>query len=325
MAAPGPQRRRDLRRRRSRRSRSATTAPGPTTCCPPAAAPGTRRAVGADVPARHPRRRVRRGGAARGRAATSSRSPTPRTCPRTARPSRSRFRGREPHDRPATTLPLPRRPARAARPYGAPQLDVPVRLNTNENPYPLPRAVVADDRRGAARRGRRRPQPLPGPGRARAARGPRRLPRPRARRRRSVWAANGSNEVMQQLLQAFGGPGRTALGFAPVVLDAPAASPPAPAPRWIGRRRATPTSALDPPRRPPRRSASTQPDVVFLCSPNNPTGTALPTRPWSRPCCDAAPGMVVVDEAYAEFARAGTPQRAGAAAAATRGWSSPGR
>ena len=39
----------------------------------------------------------------------------------------------------------------------------------------------------------------------------------------NVWAANGSNEIQQQLLQAFGGPGRTALGFTPVVLDAPAA------------------------------------------------------------------------------------------------------
>ena len=47
------------------------------------------------------------------------------------------------------------------------------------------------------------------------------------------------------------------------------------------------------------------PDLVFLTSPNNPTGTALPLGVIEAVCA-AAPGMVVVDEAYAEFARDGT-------------------
>jgi histidinol-phosphate aminotransferase len=49
-----------------------------------------------------------------------------------------------------------------------------------------------------------------------------------------------------------------------------------------------------------------RPDIVFLTSPNNPTGTALPLEVIQR-VAEAAPGMVVVDEAYFEFARTGTP------------------
>ena len=97
--------------------------------------------------------------------------------------------------------------------YGAPQLDVPVRLNTNENSHPLPDALL-DDIAKAARD---------------AAADLNRYPDREAAALRAdlaaylghgldaggVWAANGSNEVLQQLLQAFGGPGRTALGFTP--------------------------------------------------------------------------------------------------------------
>ncbi|MBO0846083.1 MAG: aminotransferase class I/II-fold pyridoxal phosphate-dependent enzyme, partial [Nocardioides sp.] len=102
---------------------------------------------------------------------------------------------------------------RGIEPYGAPQLDVPVLLNVNENPYPPPAAVVADIERAVAV----------------AARDLNRYPDREfvALREafaaylghgvtpRQVWAANGSNEVMLHLLQAFGGPGRTALSFAP--------------------------------------------------------------------------------------------------------------
>jgi histidinol-phosphate aminotransferase len=49
-----------------------------------------------------------------------------------------------------------------------------------------------------------------------------------------------------------------------------------------------------------------RPDVVFLCSPNNPTGTALDPAVIDAVLA-VAPGMVVVDEAYLEFARTGTP------------------
>ena len=90
--------------------------------------------------------------------------------------------------------------------------------------------------------------------------------------------------------------------------------PPAPAPAGSTARR---DAGLRADRRATRspRSAGTGPDVVFLCSPNNPTGTALDLGVVEAVLAEA-PGMVVVDEAYAEFARPGTPQRADAAAAA---------
>ena len=103
-------------------------------------------------------------------------------------------------------------------PYGAPQLDVPVLLNVNENPYPPGEAVVAD----IAARGRRR-RPRRSTGTPTASRSALRadlaayltadggVPLDAEQ----VWAANGSNEIMLQLLQAFGGPGRTAVSFAP--------------------------------------------------------------------------------------------------------------
>src|SRR3954470_14259970 len=111
-----------------------------------------------------------------------------------------------------TPLPL-REELRGLEPYGAPQLDVPVRLNVNENPYPPSAAVVADIQRAVAD----------------SARDLNRYPdREFVALREAlaaylghgvtpdrVWAANGSNEVMLQLLQAFGGPERLGGGFAP--------------------------------------------------------------------------------------------------------------
>ena len=114
-------------------------------------------------------------------------------------------------------LPL-RAELRGAQPYGAPQHDVPVRLNTNENPYP-PSATIAPRDRGGGRAGRPLAEPLPGPRGLRAACGPRPLPRPRTAAPSEIWAANGSNEVMLHLLQAFAGPGRTVALVRPDVLD----------------------------------------------------------------------------------------------------------
>jgi histidinol-phosphate aminotransferase len=118
-----------------------------------------------------------------------------------------------------------------------------------------------------------------------------------------VWAANGSNEVIQQLLQAFGGPGRSALGFEPSYSMHPLIAR-ATSTAWVPAAREA-DFGLD-----PARVAATirelQPDVVFLTSPNNPTGTALPLAVIEA-VGGAAPGMVIVDEAYAEFARPGTP------------------
>lgn len=188
---------------------------------------------------------------------------------------------------------------RGRTPYGAPQLDVAVRLNTNENPHPPSESLVADLAVRVAE----------------AARSMNRYPDRDAVGLRAglaaylarstgvqlatdqVWAANGSNEVIQQLLQAFGGPGRTALGFAPTYSMHELIS------------QGTGTAWLPVPRLPDFSVGAEQaalvvtehaPDVVFLCSPNNPTGTALDLEVVAA-VYDAARGLVVVDEAYAEF------------------------
>jgi histidinol-phosphate aminotransferase len=194
---------------------------------------------------------------------------------------------------------------RGRTPYGAPQLDVPVRLNTNENPWPPP-AELVDDLAAAVRAAGAQLNRYPDRD-ANALRADLAAYLSGATGQDLVaaqlWAANGSNEVLQQLLQAFGGPGRSAMGFEPSYsmhrLISNATST-----RWIpGHREGDFT--LDP------EHAVTAvrehaPDVVFLTSPNNPTGTALPLEVIAA-VADATPGMVVVDEAYAEFARPGTP------------------
>jgi histidinol-phosphate aminotransferase len=197
-------------------------------------------------------------------------------------------------------LPL-RDDLRGARPYGAPQLDVAVRLNTNENSYPVPPAVV--DAIAAAVAGEvsglnRYPDREAGALRADLA-----AYLGHGVTADGVWAANGSNEVLQQLLQAFGGPGRTALGFTPAYSMHPILAA-GTGTRWIDGARAgdfglSAEAAAE-------QVAEHRPDVVFLCSPNNPTGTALDPKVIDA-VLEVAPGMVVVDEAYAEFAREGSP------------------
>jgi histidinol-phosphate aminotransferase len=203
---------------------------------------------------------------------------------------------------PSGTAELPLREDLAGlEPYGAPQLDVPVRLNTNENPYP-PSARLAGAVADAV---------------AAVAGGLNRYPdRDAVELRkdladylghgltgRQVWAANGSNEIIQQVLQAFGGPGRTALGFEPSYSMHPLIAT-VTCTGWLAACREADFS-ID-----PVRASSlirdARPSVVFLTSPNNPTGTALPLAVIEA-VCQAAPGIVVVDEAYAEFAREGTP------------------
>jgi histidinol-phosphate aminotransferase len=196
-------------------------------------------------------------------------------------------------------LPL-RDDLRGMTPYGAPQLDVPVRLNTNENSYPVPDEVVEAIGKALAAELRdlnRYPDRD-----AVALRADLADYLGHGLRAAQVWAANGSNEVQQQLLQAFGGPGRTALGFVPAYSMHPLLAV-GTGTTWIGGRRdadfgltAAGVAA---------QVAAVRPDVVFLCSPNNPTGTALPPDVVTA-ALDTAPGMVVVDEAYAEFARPGT-------------------
>ncbi|MGH3793992.1 MAG: histidinol-phosphate transaminase [Pseudonocardiaceae bacterium] len=195
-------------------------------------------------------------------------------------------------------LPL-RADLRGATPYGAPQLDVPVRLNTNENPYPPPPALVADVAAAAGQ----------------AARELHRYPDRDAVALRTdladylagrtgvpltvanLWVANGSNEIIQQLLQAFGGPGRRALGFTPSYSMHPIISA-GTRTEWVPSPRREDFS-LDPGGAVAAIERH-QPDVLFVTSPNNPTGQAIPPEDL-RSVVQAAPGIVVVDEAYGEF------------------------
>jgi histidinol-phosphate aminotransferase len=118
-----------------------------------------------------------------------------------------------------------------------------------------------------------------------------------------IWAANGSNEILQQFLQAFGGPGRSVLGFRPTYsMHSIIAS--GTGTRWIGvdrdeEYRISPETAV-------AAIEREHPDVVFFCSPNNPTGTPLHLDTIVA-AYDATDGMVLVDEAYAEFAPAELP------------------
>jgi len=194
---------------------------------------------------------------------------------------------------------------RGMSPYGAPQLDVPVRLNTNESSYPLPDTVaeaVAKAVTAELRDLNRYPDRD-----ARALRADLAAYLGHGLTAAQVWAANGSNEVQQQVLQAFGGPGRVALGFTPAYSMHPLLAL-GTGTGWIDGRRGpgfalTATDAV-------AQVTAHRPDLVFLCSPNNPTGTALDPA-VVRAVVDTAPAMVVVDEAYAEFARPGTASALG--------------
>ena len=178
-----------------------------------------------------------------------------------------------------TPLPL-REELRGLEPYGAPQLDVPVRLNVNENPYPPSPAVVADIERAVAEAARDA-QPLSRPRVRRAARGLGRLPGPRASTPAQVWAANGSNEVMLQLLQAFGGPGRLALSFAPTYSMYPEYARDTHTAWVVGHREEDFTLDLDRARRARPSSAG----HTSCCCPRRTTRPAPPCRPRSSPRC----------------------------------------
>ena len=180
-------------------------------------------------------------------------------------------------------------------PYGAPQLHVPIALNVNENSHRIPEEVAIDvvsrlaeavlninrypDREFIALR--EKLATYLGHGLTAD----------------QIWAANGSNEVIQQIFQAFGGPGRKALGFKPTYsmysLIAVGADTDYVEADRAERYELTPELIRE-------AIAEHQPDIVMLCSPNNPTGT-----PLSLSCIEAAyeacQGIVVVDEAYAEF------------------------
>ena len=193
--------------------------------------------------------------------------------------------------------------------YGAPQLDVPVRLNTNENSYAVPSDVVAAvtaavaDVAGELNRYPDRDFTALRVALSTYLSGQTGVPVTTEQ----VWAGNGSNEVLLHLVQAFGGPGRTALGFTPAYSMHPVITRTS-GTTWVDGMRGAPTGPFDL----DADSAAEQvtrarPHVVFLCSPNNPTGTALPLDVVAAVLEAAPTSLVVVDEAYAEFARPGTP------------------
>lgn len=192
---------------------------------------------------------------------------------------------------------LPLRPELVGEePYGAPQLDVPVQLNVNENPYPPSEAIraeMAEAILAMAAQVNRYPDREAWQLREALASylggglGP-----------TNVWAANGSNEVMTHLLGAFGGPGRTVLTFAPTYSMYPEYA------------RNTHTAFVTVPRderyRVTRDLALAaldqhQPDVVLITTPNNPTGTITDLSVIDE-VCSSTDAIVVVDEAYQEFA-----------------------
>ncbi|GAB47654.1 histidinol-phosphate transaminase [Mobilicoccus pelagius] len=211
---------------------------------------------------------------------------------------------------------LLREDLRGGTAYGAPQLEVAHALNTNENAYPVPDEVaeaittaVAAETRGLNRYPDREFTALREALAAYLTHASGVTITPE-----QTWAGNGSNEVLLHLVQAFGGPGRTALGFTPSYSMHPIITRTADT-TWIdglrGRESAGEGDAgarFDlPVEATAAQAREHDPSLVFLCSPNNPTGTALDLD-VVRAVYDAAQNaIVVVDEAYAEFARPGTP------------------
>jgi histidinol-phosphate aminotransferase len=185
----------------------------------------------------------------------------------------------------------PRDDLRSVPPYRSPHHDVAAKLNTNESPHPLPESFLEDLARSV------REIPL------------NRYPDPQITRLRQAiashcghpvegtWVANGSNEIITQLLQAYGGHGRTALTFEPTYLLHSRLA-------WL-----THTDHVAVALQPPfqidaqaiDQAVAAGPNVVFVCSPNNPTGNAQPQAAVAS-LARALPGsLILVDEAYIEF------------------------
>jgi histidinol-phosphate aminotransferase len=199
-------------------------------------------------------------------------------------------------------LPL-REDLRGKSPYGAPQLNVPVRLNTNENPHPPTPALIDDvtasvqavagdlhrypDRDAVSLRTDLAAYLAAQTGTPLSV--------------ENLWAANGSNEILQQLLQAFGGPGRSAIGFVPSYSMHPIISDGTQT-TWLVANRADDFS-LD-------TDVAVQaikeyaPDIVFVASPNNPSGQSVPLDELRRlleALSSENTGILILDEAYGEF------------------------
>ncbi|MDZ4265397.1 MAG: histidinol-phosphate transaminase [Mycobacterium sp.] len=196
-------------------------------------------------------------------------------------------------------LPL-REDLRGKSPYGAPQLAVPVRLNTNENPHPPTQALIDDvaasvreiaaelhrypDRDAVALRTDLAAYLTAQTGTPVGV--------------ENVWAANGSNEILQQLLQAFGGPGRSAIGFVPSYSMHPIISDGTQT-AWLVANRAE-DFGLDAGVA-ARAIKEHTPDVVFVASPNNPSGQSVSPDDLRHLLDAMGGGIMIVDEAYGEF------------------------
>src|SRR3954453_13160594 len=202
---------------------------------------------------------------------------------------------------------------RGLAPYGAPQLSLeqaPVQLNVNENPYgPSPECaaeIAASFAEAAAWLNRYPDREFTELRTALATYLGQYTPHGIVSEQ--VWAANGSNEVMLQLLQAYAGPGRTALSFAPTYSMYPEYARDTNTEWVVGHREDDFSLDLDHAR---ALVEEHRPAVVLLPSPNNPTGTAMPPEAVGMLCEPAAGNaqscLIVVDEAYGEFRRAGTP------------------
>lgn len=184
---------------------------------------------------------------------------------------------------------------RGRTPYGAPQLQVPIALNVNENTHEISEDILVDiiqriavslkdinrypDREFTALR----EQLATYVGHGMQA--------------DNIWAANGSNEILQQMFMAFGGPGRKALSFSPTYS------------MYSLIAQSTDTEYVEVPRLDryeldaelvTKAISEHSPDIVLICSPNNPTGTPVAIEVIEAAYA-ATNGVVVVDEAYSEF------------------------
>lgn len=189
-----------------------------------------------------------------------------------------------------STRATPRPGLREVGPYDSPQMDVAARLNTNECPVPLPPGF-SDDLAAAVRDLPLHRYP---DGEMRALREA--LSARTGHPVEGVWTANGSNEILTQLLTAYGGAGRRAAVFEPTYLLHRRLC-------WL-----TQTGIIERRLRPPFAIAdsdvswlySEAPDVAFVCSPNNPTGNAQ-SLDAIHSVADETGGLLIVDEAYVEF------------------------
>jgi len=190
------------------------------------------------------------------------------------------------------TLPAPRADLGLREGYHSAQVEVPVRLNTNESPFPPPasweKELLAEmesiawnrypDRSAMALRQALGELHGLGP--------------------EWVFVANGSNEVIQCLCLAYGGPSRLAAVFEPTYALHSHIAHLTGTSVAEGSRRADLSLDLEAAL---SLVGSARPDITFLCSPNNPTGMAEPPETVAG-LLGASPGVLVVDEAYGQFA-----------------------